>query len=198
MRSSESRRAHASRRPGDHAGLPGAVKHGLPLSVLPVDPASSPSSAVPPGAGRVCVHGISEPSTLPQDGIQARGCRTRRSLRARAPGNVRSDLQAFPHRRAERAVSPQCVLRRARNEPQAPFHRGAARGHAPRVERRPPRRHDGHGRGHALRILRARTVRRFYRDAFGETPSATLRGTARRWTAAHTPEITEQAHAYQW
>lgn len=37
-----------------------------------------------------------------------------------------------------------------------------------------------------------------YKEAFGETPSATLRGTARRWTAAHTPEITEQAHAYQW
>jgi len=37
-----------------------------------------------------------------------------------------------------------------------------------------------------------------YREAFGETPSATLRGTARRWTVAHTPEITEQAHAYQW
>ena len=37
-----------------------------------------------------------------------------------------------------------------------------------------------------------------YKDAFGETPSATLRGTARRWTVAHTPEITEQAHAYQW
>jgi transcriptional regulator GlxA family with amidase domain len=37
-----------------------------------------------------------------------------------------------------------------------------------------------------------------YREAFGETPSATLRGTTRRWTAEHTPEITEQANAYHW
>lgn len=37
-----------------------------------------------------------------------------------------------------------------------------------------------------------------YREAFGETPSATLRGTTRRSTADHTPEITEQANAYHW
>jgi transcriptional regulator GlxA family with amidase domain len=37
-----------------------------------------------------------------------------------------------------------------------------------------------------------------YKEAFGETPSVTLRGTTGRWTAADTPEITEQAHAYHW
>jgi len=37
-----------------------------------------------------------------------------------------------------------------------------------------------------------------YKDAFGETPSATLRGSSRRWTAADTPDILEQAHAYHW
>ncbi len=37
-----------------------------------------------------------------------------------------------------------------------------------------------------------------YKEAFGETPSATLRGTTRRWTAAHTLDTTEQAHAYHW
>jgi len=37
-----------------------------------------------------------------------------------------------------------------------------------------------------------------YKEAFGETPSATLRGKTRRWTAADSPEILEQAHAYQW
>ncbi len=37
-----------------------------------------------------------------------------------------------------------------------------------------------------------------YKEAFGETPSATLRGTLRRWTAADTPQTTEQVHAYHW
>jgi len=37
-----------------------------------------------------------------------------------------------------------------------------------------------------------------YKEAFGETPSATLRDTIRRWTATHTPAITEQANAYHW
>jgi len=37
-----------------------------------------------------------------------------------------------------------------------------------------------------------------YKDAFGETPSATLRGSRRRWTAADTPDILEQTHAYHW
>jgi transcriptional regulator GlxA family with amidase domain len=37
-----------------------------------------------------------------------------------------------------------------------------------------------------------------YKEAFGETPSATLRGTARRWTAHTTQDTTERPHVYHW
>ena len=37
-----------------------------------------------------------------------------------------------------------------------------------------------------------------YKEAFGETPSATLRGTTPRWTAKDTQPTTEQAHVYHW
>jgi transcriptional regulator GlxA family with amidase domain len=37
-----------------------------------------------------------------------------------------------------------------------------------------------------------------YKEAFGETPSATLRGTARRWTAHTTLDTTERPHVYHW
>jgi transcriptional regulator GlxA family with amidase domain len=35
-----------------------------------------------------------------------------------------------------------------------------------------------------------------YKEAFGETPSATLRGTTRRWTVEHPRNTREQGNAY--
>jgi AraC-like DNA-binding protein len=37
-----------------------------------------------------------------------------------------------------------------------------------------------------------------YKEAFGETPSATLRGTARRWIAQTTLDTPERPHVYHW
>ena len=174
------------------------VKHGLPLSVLPVDPATSPSSTTP--AAQV---GYASMQSARRGHVHGTASRLAAVERAEAYVRARPGT-SVPISRLSRIVglSERC-LRNA-------FY--GVRGMSPKrrfiAERLEDARRALSDTHHGDTTVTGVATRygfyelgRFaasYKEAFGETPSATLRGTARRWTAAHTPDTTEQAHAYRW